>query len=55
MKWAYLHENGKWLVKTYMDGTGIDCALESPFVQKVVGPAETNEELAQMIQKGEFL
>lgn len=36
--WAYLHTNGKVLVKRYFDFQDIVEANESPFVVKAIGP-----------------
>jgi hypothetical protein len=36
--WAYRHINGAILVKRYFDERDIEEALESPFVDEVIGP-----------------
>lgn len=38
--WAYLHTNGKVLLKRYLGPEDLDDARESPFVVKVYGPFE---------------
>lgn len=49
--WGYLHTSGSLHVKRYFDRRDIDEALESPFVDTVIGPfdaADRNEAISTL-------
>ena len=48
MLWAYLHTNGNWLVKTFYTDEDLDEARKSDFVQKVIGPVESEKDLRRL-------
>ena len=51
--WAYLHVNGSVQTKVYFGETDLQCAHESPFVEKVYGPysAASREEAVEIAKK----